>query len=111
MRSIKLDFKEKEQLDKLLEDPILRARLGYAEIERKSDISLIIIDPRDRHFLDTEVEILTDFGVAFKRVFFSNSGHPIEFNNPFVNELKGGIKHNSNMLITSTDILIPSIKK
>ncbi len=107
MRAIKLQFTDKKYLDGLLNDAEFAANINYLNPYRLNDLNLALFDPITQHnALDSEVVILSKFARAIKNLFFPNTPHNIEFMNPIINQQKGGLIHNTERIIDSTDIQI-----
>lgn len=107
MRAIKLQFTDKKYLDGLLNDNDFLANINYLSPNRLNDLNLVLFDPiTQNNALDTEVVILSKFARAIKNLFFQNTPYNIEFLNPILNQQKGGLIHNTERIIDSTDIQI-----
>lgn len=106
MYVIKLSFADKTQLDALLHNQSFFNEISHLTPNRTSDLDLLLTDPVPQHdSLDTEVVVLSMFARAFKRLFFRDTKHEIEFLTPYANALKGGLRHHTERLIVSTDVL------
>lgn len=107
MRGIKLCFTDKKYLDALESDPNFMTDINYLNPYRNGNLNLILFDPIAQHnHLDSEVVVLSKVARAIKRLFFSNTNYNVEFLNPILNEQKGGLVHNTDRIIDSTDIQI-----
>ncbi|HAF29441.1 MAG TPA: hypothetical protein DCG75_10380 [Bacteroidales bacterium] len=107
MRAVKLQFTDKKYLDGLLNDNNFSANIKYLSPIRLNDVNLVLFDPITEHnALDSEVVILSKFARAIKSLFFPNTAYNVELLNPVLNQQKGGLIHNTERIIDSTDIQI-----
>ncbi|MBL7692599.1 MAG: hypothetical protein JNM41_13495 [Flavipsychrobacter sp.] len=105
MRNIKLTFVNSTYLDTLMNDSRFQRWIAYLNPKRLSETSIALYDSVETHSqLDTEVVVLTEFAGAVKRLIFPDTQHQIEFLNPFATQLKGGLHHNGERIISSTDV-------
>ena len=107
MRAIKLKFIDKRCLDGLLNNAEFVANINYLNQYRLNDLNIALFDPITQHnALDSEIVILSKFARAIKNLFFLDTEYSIEFLNPIINQQKGGLIHNTERIIESTDIQI-----
>jgi hypothetical protein len=111
MRAIKLQFTDKKYLAGLLNDDAFVANINYLNPYKLNDLNLVLFDPITQHnALDSEVVILSKFARGIKNLFFQDTPYNIEFLNPIINQQKGGLVHNNQRIIESTDIQITDFR-
>lgn len=107
MRAIKLHFVDANHLDILLNDQRFMQEIQFLNPNRLDKLNISLSDPILQHwYLDTEVVVLSIFGRAIKRLIFPATNFDIEFKQALTNQLKGGLTHNGNDIIDSTDVQI-----
>ena len=107
MRVVKLHFTDKKYLDGLLNDNDFLVNINYLSPYRLNDLNLVLFDPITEHnALDSEVVILSKFVNVIKNLFFPDTAYKVELLNPILNQQKGGLIHNTERIIDSTDIQI-----
>tara|TARA_Y100001934_G_C12092553_1_gene649936 strand:- start:426 stop:776 length:351 start_codon:yes stop_codon:yes gene_type:complete len=111
MRGIKLHFTDKKYLDGLYQDSDFMADIKYLNAYKSTQVDLILFDPITNHnHLDTEIVVLSKVSRAIKRIFFPDSRHNIKLLNSVLNEQKGGLTHDKDVIINSTDIQITNFE-
>jgi len=107
MRSIKLHFPVAAHLTALLNDQNFQSDIQYLTPTILDNNNIVLYDPVTQHNrIDTELVVLSKFSRGIKRVIFSATEYEIEFLNPFLGMQKGGLVHNSERIIDSTDLEI-----
>lgn len=105
MRTIKLHFTDEKYLQGLLADDIFMRAIAYLYPFQLDALNIVLTDSVEQHQpFDTEVVVLSAFASGIKRIFFADTKYDIEFLNPFVNRQKGGLHHNHERIIDSTDL-------
>lgn len=107
MKVVTLTFANKAYLDGLLGDEAFNSDAGYLNPTRLNDTNLIFYDSHDWHDkLASEDVSLMICGRVIRRLFFNSEGE-IQYNTPFVLEMKGGINHNGKTpIITNTVVTL-----
>ncbi len=102
-RSIQLTFADPGHIDRILSDRYFSEHIANLKPVRTHEDKLVLIDPVVSHSdLDTEVVILSLFASGIKRILFPETPHQIEFLSPFPNQMKGGLHHRGEGIVTST---------
>lgn len=105
MRTIKLHFTDNRFVQGLVADNQFMRDIAYMNPYQLDALNIVLTDSVEQHHpLDTEVVVLSVFANAIKRNFFADTAHNIEFLNPFANQQKGGLHHNGERIIDSTDL-------
>jgi hypothetical protein len=111
MRAVKLHFPNGTILTTLLKDNRFQNDINYLSPYRINDNNIVLFDPVTQHSpLDTEMVVLSKFGRAIKDIIFPTTTHNIEFLHPILGQQKGGLVHNGQVIIDSTDLERTSIK-
>jgi len=107
MRSIKLTFSDEKCIDGLINDKMFMADITYLQPNRLDRLNLALYDPvAGHHQLDTEIVVLNKFARAIKRHFFANTAHDAVFLSNNSQSLKGGLRHDQERKISSTDVQV-----
>lgn len=111
MKTIKLHFVDDNHLSTLLEDLTFLADIDYLSPYRIDNNNIIIFDPITQHdSIDTELVVLSKFARAIKKIIFPNTNQNVEFLNPILGELKGGLVHGRREIVKSKVLESQSIK-
>ena len=107
MRNIKLTFSDPIYLDELILDNEFTNEVAYLNPIRIDKDKIVLTDPDQQHsYYATEVFILSIFEKHLQRIIFRDSKEPIRYLNPIDGQFKGGLAHNTTVIISSVDIQI-----
>src|SRR5687767_4325501 len=105
MRLIKLHFVDPRHLTSLLANAWFARDIAYLHPNRLDDHSIELSDPVEHHDQwDTEIVVLSKFATGIKRIVFPNTHYNLEFLDPVLGRHKGGLRHNGDIIIDSTDL-------
>lgn len=107
MRTVMLEFVSNEDLNALLANDGFAQDINYLMPNRLDDRKIVLTDPVPQHDrLDSEVVVLSMFANGIKRILFPDTGYNIEFLVPFANAQKGGLRHDTQIVIHSTTVQV-----
>ncbi len=105
MRRVKLHFPDSNHLAVLLRDIRFLDEINYLNYNLLGNNNIVLNDPVTQHYwLDSELVILSIFSRAIQRIIFPTSLNSVEFLNPFLGQQKGGLIHDGQVIIDTTDI-------
>lgn len=105
MRQLKVHFPDPNHLTMLMNDSHFMARINHFTPFRLDDNYLVLSDSNELNDnYDSEMVILSAFADGIKKILFPKTPYPIEFIDPIPRRMKGGLSHNGERIIDSTDV-------